>query len=235
MTNGTVLVASPRAIGRQPEASGSSVPAWPARLARNRRLITDTAWVDVMPTGLSSTTQPCTSNFSRLRCFPPSPACGGGPGRGPVSFIVVGPLFVAGLEAALHARGVQQLLDARGLLEPLVDAEADVGRELHVDAMGDLAAQVALVALERLDHRLLVAPAERHHVDGGELEVRRHAHLGHRDDMALDDGIMHLAARQDVGDGVTDHLAGAQCALARSRCGLPAAVAMMAACHVMLP
>src|SRR5690349_21696006 len=123
ITNGTVLVASPSAIGRQPEASGSRVPAWPARLARNSRLITDTAWVEVMPTGLSSTTQPWTSNFSRLRCCLPSPACGGAPGRGPLSFIVVGPL-----EVALHPRRMQQLLDARGLLEPLVDAEADVGR-----------------------------------------------------------------------------------------------------------
>src|SRR5260370_22973918 len=47
MTNGTVLVASPSAIGRQPEASGSSVPAWPTRLAANSRLTTLTAWVEV--------------------------------------------------------------------------------------------------------------------------------------------------------------------------------------------
>src|ERR1051326_5160563 len=33
------------------------------------------------------------------------------------------------LEVALHPRGVQQLLDALGLVEPLVDAEADVRRE----------------------------------------------------------------------------------------------------------
>src|SRR5215472_6231930 len=210
MTNGTVFVASPSAIGRQPEASGSSVPACPARLALNRRLITDTACVEVMPTGLSSTTQPCTSCFSRLRCCFPSPACGGGPGRGPVSFI-----FVATLQIALHPRGMQQFLDALGLLEPLVEAEADVRREFHVDAMRDLAAQEALVALERVEHRLLVAAAERHHVDGGELEVRRHANLGHGDDMALDDRIMHLAARKNVGDRVADHLAGAQGALAR--------------------
>ena len=65
-TNGTVLVASPSAIGRQPEASGSSVPAWPARLAENKRLITATACVEVMPIGLSSTTQPCTSRFARF-------------------------------------------------------------------------------------------------------------------------------------------------------------------------
>src|SRR5581483_1364760 len=62
-TNGTVLVASPSAIGSDPDASGSSVPAWPARFAANNRLITATACVEVMPTGLSSTTQPWTSRF----------------------------------------------------------------------------------------------------------------------------------------------------------------------------
>src|SRR5581483_2404270 len=94
MTNGTVLVASPNAIGRQPEASGSSVPACPARLQENSRLMAPTACVDVMPTGLSSTIQPCTSCFTRRNCcgfcLPspvrglafPSPACGGGLGRG---------------------------------------------------------------------------------------------------------------------------------------------------------
>src|SRR5258706_15803889 len=93
MTNGTVLVASPSAIGRQPEASGSSVPACPARLHENSRLMALTACVEVMPTALSSTIQPCTSRFSRRNCcfpFPcfagslslPSPACGGGLGRG---------------------------------------------------------------------------------------------------------------------------------------------------------
>src|SRR6202035_90055 len=228
MTNGTVLVASPSAIGRQPEASGSSVPAWPARLALNSRLITDTAWVDVMPTGLSSTTQPCTSNFSRLRCPFPSPACGEepapdgasapirGPGSGPVSSLaVIGAgifdsfVIVGVFQIALHVRRAQQLLDALGLAEALVDAESDVGRELQVHAMRDLAAQVALVALERLEHRLLVAAAERHHVDRGELEVRRHAHLRHRDQVALDHRVMHLAARENLGDRVTDDLAGA--------------------------
>src|SRR5215813_450369 len=54
-------------MGSTPVASGSSVPAWPAFLAANARLTTDTAWVEVMPTGLSSTTQPSTLRFSRLR------------------------------------------------------------------------------------------------------------------------------------------------------------------------
>src|SRR5215475_2212525 len=54
-------------MGSTPVASGSSVPACPAFLAANARLTTDTAWVEVMPIGLSSTTQPSTLRFSRLR------------------------------------------------------------------------------------------------------------------------------------------------------------------------
>src|SRR5919107_740537 len=68
MTKGTVLVASPSAIGRIPEASGSSVPAWPAFLAVSARLTVATAWVEVMPTPLSSTTQPWTSRFFGRSC-----------------------------------------------------------------------------------------------------------------------------------------------------------------------
>src|SRR4051812_38244220 len=88
MTKGTVLVASPSAMGRQPEASGSSVPACPARLHENKRLMAPTACVEVMPTALSSTIQPCTSRLSRRNCCfffccagslsAPSPAGGGG-------------------------------------------------------------------------------------------------------------------------------------------------------------
>src|ERR1700722_12218353 len=249
ITNGTVLVASPSAIGRQPDASGSSVPAWPARLALNRRLITDTACVEVMPIGLSSTTQPCTSCFSRLawRGGFPSHACGEEPapdgasapnrwssGRGPVSLAVTGDagifasfVIVTAPKVALHVRRPQQLFDALGLREALVDAETDIGRELEVHAVGDLAAQPALVALERGEHFLHVAAAKRHDVDGGELEVRAQAHLRHRDEVALDHRVMHLAAREDVRDRVADDLAGAQRALGRAG----SAVAMMVACH----
>ena len=39
----TVFVASPRAMGRMPLASGSSVPAWPAFWALNRRRTFETA------------------------------------------------------------------------------------------------------------------------------------------------------------------------------------------------
>src|SRR6266540_2461332 len=104
-----------------------------------------------MPTGLSSTTQPCTSCFSRLRWPFLSPACGRepadgasapirGPGSGPVSpasggdearFCAFSSLIVAGApEVALDLRRAQQPLDAVRFVEPLVEAKADVRREL---------------------------------------------------------------------------------------------------------
>src|ERR1700688_3308646 len=142
MTNGTVLVASPSAIGRQPEASGSSVPAWAARLAENSRLTMLTAWVEVMPTGLSSTSQPFTSRFSRLtRGFCSDAATvmdirsqagvderGARPSR--VSFI----RLAGRREIALHRGRSQQALDSLRLLEPIVDQETDIGCEFQVDA-----------------------------------------------------------------------------------------------------
>ena len=57
--------------------------------------------------------------------------------------------------ADLRAR--QQRIDAARLLEGLVTAEADVGRKLEIDRVRDLAADEALMAVQRLDHRLGVA------------------------------------------------------------------------------
>ena len=68
-------------------------------------------------------------------------------------------LFIASrsipVEIALHLRRAQQLLDPFGFVEPIVDAEADVGREFEIDPMGDLAAQIAFVAFERGEHGCL--------------------------------------------------------------------------------
>src|SRR5450631_4428049 len=136
MTKGTVLVASPSPIGRQPETSGSSVPAWPARLAVNRRLITLTACVEVMPTGLSSTTQPWTSRLSRLNCL-----CGFARGRSACSApsgvarpasVASTILFIATLilgQVAPQFRRTQQLLDTLDFGEPVIDAETQIGSE----------------------------------------------------------------------------------------------------------
>src|SRR5829696_8167830 len=70
MTKGTVLVASPSAIGSTPLASGSSVPPWPAFCAPNKRRTLPTAGVEPSPTGLSSTTQPSILSPFLLRDIP---------------------------------------------------------------------------------------------------------------------------------------------------------------------
>src|SRR3990172_11192457 len=69
MTKGTVLVASPSAIGSTPVASGSSVPAWPAFCALNRCLTRPTALVEFSPCGLSRMSQPLTGKPLRCRAM----------------------------------------------------------------------------------------------------------------------------------------------------------------------
>ena len=87
------------------------------------------------------------------------------------------------------------------------------GANFRFDAMCDLAAQVALVALERGEHVVLVGAAERHHVDGGEPQVRRHAHLRHGDEMGLDHRIMDVAAGEDLRHRMPHQFADAQLTL----------------------
>src|SRR5499427_10492355 len=125
MTKATVLVASPSAIGSSPEASGSSVPACPARFAWNRRFTTLTAWVELMPTGLSRTTQPCTSRFTRL-----GSAARTASQRRALSTVIVRLV----VEIALDRRRSQQLLDSFGFIEALVESKPDVGCKFQVDA-----------------------------------------------------------------------------------------------------
>src|SRR6218665_4038507 len=113
MTKGTVLVASPSAIGSRPDASGSSVPAWPAFLAEKARFTTLTEWVEVMPMGFSSTTQPWTSRFFGR---------GGAPSRcgaasGVVSAVIVTVVVLVDLEGlaigvAADLLGIEQCVDA---------------------------------------------------------------------------------------------------------------------------
>ena len=58
-----------------------------------------------------------------------------------------------------------------------------------------------------------VASAERHHIDGRKLQVRRHPHLGHGDDMALEFGVVHATLRKNVGDRMAHGFADPQLAL----------------------
>src|SRR2546422_5881004 len=203
MTKGTVLVASPSAIGSRPDASGSSVPACPARLACTRRFTVLTACVEVIPTGLSSTIQPWMSRRSRLRC----PV---GRAMAPALLMVVPPAQIA-----FDWGRFQKIVDAFGFLETFVDPEPDLGSKLEIDSPRYFAPQEPLVALERVEHRVLVASAERHDIDRGEPQVCGHTHLGDGDDMALDHRIMHVAASEQLGKRMAYELAHPQLALRR--------------------
>jgi len=105
------------------------------------------------------------------------------------------------------------LVDSPRLVECLVWEEADLGRELEIDGVGNLAADVLAVALKGLEHWRQVFSSQRHNVDGGEPQVGRHAHLGDGHDMGGEHVVVHVAAREHLGEGVADELAHAQLAL----------------------
>ena len=73
--------------------------------------------------------------------------------------------------------------------------------------------RILLVPVERLDDRLLVLAAERHHVGGRELEVRRHPHLGDGDDVLGQHLVLQVAAREHLGERMTDQFGHALLAL----------------------
>src|SRR5574343_849012 len=67
---GTVFVASPSATARAPVAAGSSVPAWPAFCALKAHFTLFTTEVEVMPAGLSMTSQPEMARPFFVRAMP---------------------------------------------------------------------------------------------------------------------------------------------------------------------
>src|SRR5205085_11207867 len=105
MAQATVLVASPRAIGSTPVASGSSVPPCPALAAPVIRRTAPTAWLELSPSGLSRMTQPWIGRPPRLRPIAVFIAIAG--------IRTLAPLLGAG-DVALDIRAVQQRLDPAG-------------------------------------------------------------------------------------------------------------------------
>src|SRR5579883_1252068 len=97
MAQATVLVASPSAIGSTPVASGSSVPPCPAFAASRQRRTCPTARLELIPKGLSRTSQPWIGRPCRLA-------------------VIVGRVLLR-TEIALHLRSVQQFADAAGMVE----------------------------------------------------------------------------------------------------------------------
>src|SRR5687768_5190796 len=118
MTNETVFVASPRAMGKMPLASGSSVPACPALPARSSRLTIAVARDAVGPTGLSSTNQPCTEEADRALV-----------------------ILAFGLDIAAHARIAQQVGHPLRGIERFVGDEAQLRCKFEMQRARYLAAQ----------------------------------------------------------------------------------------------
>src|SRR5262249_14691493 len=131
MTKGTVLVASPSAIGNRPEASGSSVPACPARFP-------GTGVSPRSPHGSSSCLPVCRARPSRARRASRAwaSAAGSASQRRALSTVVIRLV----VEVALDRGRSQQLLDSLGFIEALVESEPDVGGKFQVDAPRNLAA-----------------------------------------------------------------------------------------------
>ena len=65
--------------------------------------------------------------------------------------------------------------------------------------MGDFSAQRLLVALQRGQGLLERSPAERHHVERRQLQVRRHSHARNGHHLSGQCGILKIAARKDFG------------------------------------
>src|SRR5262252_9119558 len=68
---------------------------------------------------------------------------------------------------------------------------------------------------------------QRHDVNCSEAQIGGHAYFGHSDQMCFDDGVMHLATRQNLGERVAHELSYTQLTLRRT------GLAMMSAGHAM--
>src|SRR5690606_39105665 len=121
-----------------PVASGSRVPPWPALRASKMRRTALTARVEVMPRGLSRMTQPWRSRPVFLRAMD---ACSAS-----IRFRV-GIGQIAG-----HARVMKQALHRVGIIEGGVQTKVHIRHEFQLDLAGQLAANEASGALQRLEY-----------------------------------------------------------------------------------
>src|SRR5688572_20564548 len=96
------------------------------------------------------------------------------------------------------------------LVEALIGEEFQVGGIFGVHPLGHLAAQIAHVLAQGLQHVLLVGAKQGLHEHGGVAKIGRHPHLGDRDTVAGERLVMDVAAHQYLGQGMTDLLADAQ-------------------------
>ena len=100
--------------------------------------------------------------------------------------------------------------------EGLIFDKAQLGREFHRDQVAHLAAQKALVPVQRRDDRLGVLAAQRFAEDRGIAHVGRGLDLGDGHRHAVEIGIADVAAAQNFGQRMAQRLADAQLALRRT-------------------
>src|SRR5215207_459930 len=193
MTRDTVFVASPRAIGRRPVASGSRVPACPAFVAEKSRRTRATAVAEVMPRGLSRISQPVTAIFT-----------------------VIGSAFAVLGEVALYCRIAKQLIDVSGIVEGAVKPEAQFGHELHSQTRRDEAPDVFAIAVEGGEKLLARSPGEGAHIGRGDAKIGRHGNFENRHSQPLQCGIAGFAAAEHAGKLVPDQFADTQLPLTGS-------------------
>src|SRR5262249_25265713 len=112
-------------------------------------------------------------------------------------------------KGALDRRRSQKLLDPFRFVESLNCSKTYFRCKFEGKAPGDLAADVPVVAFQRVEHFLFVASAKRHDVNGGQPQVGAYANFRNRDHVAFNYRIMDIAARKHVGELVTDQFADA--------------------------
>src|SRR5215208_2504644 len=196
MTRDTVFVASPRAIGRSPVASGSRVPACPAFLAEKSLRTRATAVAEVMPRGLSRISQPFTASFTAIDS----------------AFAVLG-------EVAFYRRIAEQLIDVSSIVERAVKPEAQFGHELHAQTRRDETANIFAISVESGEELRARSSGEGPHIGRGEAEIGRNGNFENCYPHPLQSGIAGFAAAEHAGKLVPDQFADAQLPLTGSTGG----------------
>ena len=163
-----------------------------------------------MPTGLSSTSQPCDVALVALRAgrrralaaARRSPACVASRSSSSVVVLVRGRAGPRGVRSSFSIRSASS---NRSSMRKRMS-----GANFRLTRCAISPRRNCLLRSSAASTSLRVRAAERHDVDRSRAEVGRHAHFRHRDHVALEHRIMHLAARQHLGERMAHELADAQ-------------------------
>src|SRR3546814_9916477 len=145
-----------------------------------------------MPSGLSSTIQPCTGSPRRLR-------------RPSVVLLVL-----RGAEVARDFRLLQDFIDARRRVEGRIALELQARNEPQTKHPAELALEEGRRPLQCGEHPAFVAAAERNDEGRRVAQVGADPHLRHRERAAVQVGIAQIAATEQLGQGMPQFLADAQ-------------------------